>query len=357
MKKRNCFCLLLLAVFLALAPVSSVHAEENGKSAGSPGAFLPVSVYGHVMAAEGNDIVYYMIEAEEQMCPLTAVEVTFTADMGHSIWAVCANGEQMTLGVFGIGTHVIALPAGVREVGMLVGAGEVDALHSNIPDAVPAVSAYTGWYLSVLGDSLSSVELAGSLQSDTEGLNVASKWWYLAAKEFGMNLLADRAVGSTGVSVEAPKGAGNSGLQQCTRLHTAVQEPDCIFVLLGVNDLFAGRRIQQVEQDYRSMIVRIRSRYPQAEIFLFTYPYIGDGIGGESRPVLELCVTQMNDAIRGIAEEYGLAVIDLYHCGMTADNIAAYVRKPGDIHPGRAGQALMGQAAIEGLRKAAALRG
>lgn len=355
-KRKILYLPVFLSVFIFLCAFSANAEEGPAAGGGSPvsiPASVPVSVYGHVMAAEEEGRVYYMIEAEEQMCPLTSLQVTFTEDEGHIVWCARTGGEQMNLGIFGAGTHRLSLPADVKEVGMLIHGGEVDGLNLCIPDGQANVSAYTGSYLSILGDSLSSVELAGSLQSDEEGLNVASKWWYIAAKELGMNILVNGAVGSTGISVDVPEGAENSGLHKCTRLHTKDQEPDYIFVLLGMNDLFAGKDIREVEREYRQMLDRTSGRYPKAAIVLFTYPHIGDGTESDVNALLALYVAQMNDAVFRVAGDYGLPVVDLYGCGITADNIGDYVRKPGDIHPNRAGQALMGGAAIRGLQEIA----
>lgn len=355
-KRKILYLPVFLSAFIFLCAFSANAEERPAFGGGSPvsiPASVSVSVYGHVMASEGEDRVYYMIEAEEQMCPLTSLQVTFTRDERHSVWCARTGGEQMNLGVFGAGTHRLPLPVDVKEVGMLIHGGEVDGLNLCIPDAQANVSAYTGSYLSILGDSLSSVELAGSLQSDVEGLNVASKWWYIAARELGMNILVNGAVGSTGIGVDVPEGAENSGLHKCTGLHTKDHEPDCIFVLLGMNDLFTGKDIEEVEREYRQMLDQTRARYPKAGIVLFTYPHIGDGTEGDINALLALYVAQMNDVVYRVAGDYGLPVVDLYGCGITADNIGDYVRKPGDIHPNRAGQALMGRAAIRGLREAA----
>ncbi len=348
-KERKLYGLPVFVLWFTFFCAFSVSAEEV-EVGGYALSSAPVSVYGHVMAVEGNEVITYMIEVEEQMCPLTSLQVTFTQNEVHSVWGARANGEQVMLGTFGSGTHSISLPDDIREVGMYIYESEVESLNAGIPGAQANLSAYTGQYLSILGDSLSSVELAGSLQSDGEGLNVATKWWYLAAKELGMNILANRAVGSTGVGVDVPEGAGNSGLNQCTNLHTRDHEPDCIFVLLGLNDLFVGKDIGVVANEYRLMLEKTGDRYPEAEIILFTYPYIGDGTEDDRNRLLELYVLQMNDVIRAVGGELGLHVIDLYPCGITGENIKDYVRKPGDIHPNRAGQALMGRAAVNGLR-------
>ncbi len=330
---------------VCLAAAAALAVSAVGTSFGA------VSLWGHkvVNAADQNRSYYYMV-LEEQFHPVTSIEVTFTKDGSHYVWATSASGSNIALpkSVYGKGTYVISIPAGVSEIGFNVYTSEVDLLNLNIPGAASAATSHSGRYLSILGDSYSTSDAWRSDNNDQDAYTAPSKWWYEAAKTYDMNILVNNSVSATGINLESRQGAGDSGLTRCTALHTAARTPDDIFVLMGVNDMFAGKSASVIKSEYGQMVAAMKQRYPNASITLFTYPYVGSPSSGGS---LISDVQALNNVICQVAAENGLGLVDLSGSGITAENVGSYVRSYTDIHYNRAGQKLIGQAAVAGLKK------
>ncbi len=96
------------------------------------------------------------------------------------------------------------------------------------------------------------------------------------------------------------------------------------------------------------MIASMKERYPNASITLFTYPYIHAPSSGKDFTV---DLKELNDVIKKVAEENDLELVDLSGSGITAKNVGNYTRSNEDIHYNRAGQELVGKAAVTGLKK------
>lgn len=326
----------------------SASAADQRQSAASSGG--TVSLWGHKAVNEQDpNRSYYYVVPQEQFHPVTSIEVTFTKDGSHYVWAVSADGTGIDLPqeVYGKGTYVIPVPAGTSEIGFNVFTSEIDMLNLNIPGEKPAATSHSGRYLSILGDSFSVSDAWRSDNNDRDAFTALTKWWFAAAKAYDMNILVNNSVSATGISLDSQKGAGDSGLVRCTALHTAARTPDDIFVLLGVNDMFSGKDFSVIHSEYGQMVASMKKRYPNASITLFTYPYVGTASTGES---IAANVRALNDVIRQVAAENNLGLVDLSECGITAENVGRYTRASDDIHYNRAGQELIGKKAIAGLK-------
>lgn len=115
--------------------------------------------------------------------------------------------------------------------------------------------------------------------------------------------------------------------------------PDIIIVYMGTNDLLNdvplgdndGTKVveegivENFSDGYCLMLDKLVSDYPIAQVYCCTLPQIGDW--GTEQPF----VTFINDSgmtsedyskqIQIIAENKGISVIDLYHCGIEIDNM------------------------------------
>lgn len=316
---------------------------------------VPFAVHGHAVdSGKGDGRSYYYIVFAEQMRQVHELEVTFTHEGSHGVWAVGNDGKTIKVGngVLEKGTHQIPVTEDMVCLEFNLFTDEVPSLELKVPGGMTVPNTpYAGHYLTVVGDSLSAAYDWKSTGDDPDAYSMASQWWYAAAREFGMNLLMNSSVSSSGVYLESTQGHLDSGLQRCTALHTAAQEPDDIFVLLGANDLLNGRTAQEMAVGYRSMVQAMQKRYPKANIVLFAYPH------GGSVKAYELYVEkidELNAVIRAAAKECGVGFVDLSVCPFTADNIRQYLRNPNDIHFNRSGQALIGQEAVRGLYALAA---
>lgn len=330
-------------VCLAAAAVLAVSAAGT--------SFGMVPLWGHkvVNGADQSRSYYYMVLGE-QFHPVISVEVTFTRDGSHYVWGTSADGSNVALskGFYGKGTYVIPVPAGVSEIGFNVYTSEVDFLNLNIPGAAQAATSHSGRYLSILGDSYSTSDAWRSDNNDQDAYTASTKWWYEAAKAYDMNILVNNSVSATGINLESRQGAGDSGLARCTSLHTAARTPDDIFVLMGVNDMFVGKSMSVIQSEYGQMVAAMKKRYPNASITLFTYPFVGNPSSGGKYAAN---VQALNSVICQVAAENGVGLVDLSGSGITAENVGSYVRSYADIHYNRAGQQLIGQAAVAGLKK------
>lgn len=87
-------------------------------------------------------------------------------------------------------------------------------------------------------------------------------------------------------------------------------KPLKIFLLVGVNDLFFGKTIAEIEADYRNIVQRTRAESPGSELYLLSILPVNNkvrDIGMENS-----AIQAMNERIRQIAKDFALQYIDLY---------------------------------------------
>jgi hexosaminidase len=99
-------------------------------------------------------------------------------------------------------------------------------------------------------------------------------------------------------------------------------KPLKIFLLVGVNDLFFGKKPSEIEADYRAIVRRTRSESPDSELLLMSVLPVNNkvrDVGLTNDQVLAL-----NERIRQIAKDYALPYLDLNTQLSDADgNLAA----------------------------------
>lgn len=349
--KGNKITALLLAMAVSLNVAANVkQAQAAGPAVQTETVNAPFSVHGHAVDSGKNDgRSYYYIVLSEQVREVSGVEVTFTHDGTHKVWAVGNDGAiiKASIRIYRKGTYRIPVTKGMARIEFDLFTDEVPYLGLKVPGGMTVPNTpYAGHYLSILGDSLSTAYEWKKTDEDPNAYRLISQWWYSAAKEFGMNLLVNNSVGGTGVYQESGEGRLDNGLWRCTSLHTAAREPDDIFVLLGANDILNGRMVQDVAEGYKRMVKTMQERYPKANIVLFTNPHLGSA---EEFDKYKAKNDALNAEIRAITKECGTKLVDLADCPFTADNIRQYLRNPKDIHYNRSGQELIGKAAVSGL--------
>ncbi|MBE6960666.1 MAG: hypothetical protein E7448_08115 [Ruminococcaceae bacterium] len=234
------------------------------------------------------------------------------------------------------------------------------------------LSEYRVKLFSVLGDSVSTFEGCSepeyavyydiSHKLSAGILNTLDTWWGQVIQRLGGKLLVNNSFsGSTvcwhplyeiqsyGCSDERTSSLGRDGVS-----------PDVIMIYLGTNDWGCGTRVFQDERydpvadnpalflpAYRQMLKKLRTNYPNAEIWCFTlsvsqcsaqsdfsFPYCYGG-----RHISEYC-----DAIRLCAAEYGCRVIDLYNGSDPYDTLDGF-------HPTAGGMKTIADAVINELTK------
>jgi len=87
-------------------------------------------------------------------------------------------------------------------------------------------------------------------------------------------------------------------------------KPAKIFLLVGVNDLFWGKPVPDIEKKYRDIVQRIRHEQPGAQLVLTSLLPLNSGI--RSLPAGNAAVQTLNARIVQIARDYALPYLNLY---------------------------------------------
>lgn len=230
--------------------------------------------------------------------------------------------------------------------------GKSEAVQEDVSAEMPVDEPVSleGLGISILGDSISTYD--GWIP---EGFNVfypfsgeltdvSQTWWKSLVDDTGMELCANNSSsGSTcsgdSLSIDDPMFGCSDG-----RLSFLVGSqgrlPDVIVIYMGTNDLLMGvpigdndgtklveeGTVENFSDAYCLMLDKLASYYPTAQIFCCTLAPVGDW--GTDQPFvifenhLGLTAEEYSDQIRVIADSKGATVIDLYHCGITIDNLA-----------------------------------
>ncbi len=99
-------------------------------------------------------------------------------------------------------------------------------------------------------------------------------------------------------------------------------KPLKIFLLVGVNDLFFGKKPSEIEADYRAIVQRIRSESPDSELFLMSVLPVNNKVRDVG--LTNDQVRALNERIHQIAKDYALPYLDLNTPLSDADgNLAA----------------------------------
>ena len=215
----------------------------------------------------------YLVDAGSQFYEISEVSVTFSSQYRHQVlWLdkeLQVLREQEVRG----GEHVfpimdkaeyLLIPAQKDEIfsvnGRLTAAGAEEKGQKE-KDA----EAFSGKYLSVLGDSLSacSFYIPGNYYPHYPkgDVDIRQMWWYLLADSLDMNVCKINACASSGVTRLTWDGltgdeAGSAG--RGTDLDMLGHIPDVILVWIGGNDMAAGADKSQVAEDYRKMLEKAR---------------------------------------------------------------------------------------------------
>ncbi len=236
-----------------------------------------------------------------------------------------------------------------------------------------------GKRLSLIGDSISTYEGVsnGTDVNDTLGegwihysrdiMRRRDTWWQQTADKCGLDLLVNNSW--SGSTVVAHGDTGNEGCgTRAENLHDNTLEnneggtaivPDIIAVYLGINDYgwgtecgscFDGEFFTKIEAEgfeantfdeaYALMIYKIKTAYPNADIFLLTIP-CSIYHGGESPD-------EYNDAIRAIGEKYGCVTVSIHKTKLSSEYEKYTLDK---LHPNKKGMDIMTDCLIEALEK------
>ena len=234
-------------------------------------------------------------------------------------------------------------------------------------------SQYAGKYISILGDSISTY--AGYVPEGNEvyytgsnaGVdNVSDIWWNKLLCALDAKLLVNNAW--SGSLVTTANGETSAGcMTRCEKLHKDAENPDIIIVYLGINDFHNGVALGSYEgsgsfptatttfrEAYAIMLNKILTRYPKAQVWVCTLPYC-ERTGNNTFPEVNgnsIPLAIWNQAIRELADIFGVNVLEYAKCGLTYQNMNLYMGdySAGDgLHPNAAGHSFLANQAIRQL--------
>ena len=211
------------------------------------------------------------------------------------------------------------------------------------------LNRYKNKYFSILGDSISTFE---GVSLPKEGafydtfkklsanvLTVADTWWGQVIDALGGRLLVNNSISGSTVTWHKDYEYQSYGCsdERTSALGDESQVPDVIIVYLGTNDWGHGIKIVSESDEkedlsffecaYLTMLKKIKSNYPKAEIWCctlstsycsrsksFEFPYYSGG-----RHLFEFC-----ESIRKIAKLEDCRLIELYKNAKPYDTIDGF---------------------------------
>lgn len=186
------------------------------------------------------------------------------------------------------------------------------------------MDTYKGKYFSILGDSISTFfglvpkthYGIGNFSTRGSGVDTPDDtWWMRVINALGAKLLTNNSY--SGSLVADAYDCGYDTPPACSDRRTSKLDdngvkPDVVMVYMGTNDAGWHIEIDGAEGDtycfksaYKVMLGKIKSNYPNAEIWCFTLCRpVGDGFE---------YMGEYSEAIRGCANDCNCKVIELYN--------------------------------------------
>ena len=240
--------------------------------------------------------------------------------------------------------------------------------------------------LSILGDSIStyanhsngtaaetsnSTISGGAVYYPRSGFSVTaeSTWWYQAAQMLDMDILVNNSW-SGSCLLNTRSGTVGAYMDRCVQLHddtgsNAGAHPDLIAIFLGTNDYYTyPSTLGSYEAiDFDRLITwqdeafvyaaptttleahaitfhKIAQAYPAAKVYCFT---LLPRVNSTAQP------TAFNEDICQLAEKFGVATVDLYHCGILPDTASFYKLMGDNLHPDNPGMTAIANAFVSAV--------
>lgn len=216
---------------------------------------------------------------------------------------------------------------------------------------------YEGKFFSLLGDSISTLagynppecavfyDWQNKRQAEIRGPE--DTWWGYVLEALGGQLLVNHSWSGSLVSKHAQCQIESYG---CSDSRTAALEaegqvPDVILILMGLNDFGWGVGPEAFAVAYETMLLKLRCRYPQAEIWCMTLPISRwsknpDFVAPTCRAGWRL--QNYNSAIRICAEAQACRVLDVFCPDKPYDTIDGY-------HPNAQGMQTLARSVLDQL--------
>ena len=245
--------------------------------------------------------------------------------------------------------------------------GAIADEEGNILGVLSPANPLSGKKFSILGDSISTY--SGYLPSGYEtyyprgDLNSVDKtWWKKLIAYSGMSLLQNASWSGSTVSGDTSTTTGRIGCSDAriNALKNGTILPDIIFCYISTNDWSSGvpagsfdskesipsaQVINNISDAYALMLYKIRTTYPNADVYCITSLEGRQTSGDTSYPILNSnneTIHEVNHTIAEIAHIFGAKTIDLQTCGIHYWNIADFT-VDGTLHPNNAGSTVIAE--------------
>ena len=231
---------------------------------------------------------------------------------------------------------------------------------------------YSGKNISVLGDSVSSLEgynpegyPAFFSADNCEQYNIykpADTWWGEVIEKLDAKLLKNDSWSGSLVSAQITQAQvfpSSSSDERTSHLHKNDEKPDLILIYMGINDYILGTAVdgvlRQVERynyryfsfAYNKMLEKLKINYPNSEIFCITLnPTRVKDNESFSFPLeyLNNSLESFNNAIKKSASRNNCRVIDTFKYNETIETLDT-------AHPTREGMHTLAQLILKELEE------
>lgn len=228
-----------------------------------------------------------------------------------------------------------------------------------------------GKYLSIMGASTSTfdgisnnpqhnstISINAPYYPKAEFMNDADDtWWMQTIHALDLRLCVNNSWSGSCITTMTDGDDKAACMRRATQLHNDVDgiEPDIIILMIGGNDALRGYDVGEYAgtadiydgcaktytgdctlfgQAYATMVHKVKHRYPAADV------YVCSMLHWQTRKH-DKGLTQYNDVIRSIADEFGVTYVDLYNgTPICPETEQTYLHTDG-IHPNKHGFAQM----------------
>ena len=337
--------------------------------------------------SNGNTVQYYPDAVryvsqeltEDQKSQARAnIGVTGTGSDGKSAYQYAQEGGYTgTEAAFAekLAAEIPSVDSTLTQSGQAADAQAVGDAINRLSDEVENLGgntvSLTGKRLSILGDSISTY--TGNIPDGYETFytpdnlpSVTDTWWKKVCDRLGMVLLVNNSYSGSCVAkrpgVTIPSG---SETVRNMALDDGENAPDIIIVEMGTNDFLVSVGVgsyavssketfdaYSFKGAYAKMLWNILNRYPNSKLYCATImPLIQnkyDGLFPTSHS--EGGIEAYNNAIKEIAEMFGVQILNFNECGITAANLEN-TTVDGRIHPNADGHTMIANYAVKELAK------
>lgn len=87
-------------------------------------------------------------------------------------------------------------------------------------------------------------------------------------------------------------------------------DPNKIFLMIGINDILQGRKIDEISKNYKSILEKIKSSSPKTQVYIQSVLPVNNAINGKR--VNNKDVMNLNERIKELATQSGYEFLDIY---------------------------------------------